>query len=394
VVNGKVWPTLEVAPALYRLRLLNGNDARFLNLALFEMNGETQVAELPFYQIGAEQGFLTQVVKVVTGETTTYPGGVTTATPDPAQALLIALAERADVIVDFRGLADGTHLRIVNTAADAPFGGFDSANPNAEPPADPATTGQIMEFVVNSALLGASPTDPGGATPATDPENLVLPSEETAEPLPAATVTRQVSLNEDESSRVCVTIDAEGEPEVVLTLPEPLVPIDPEDFTNLCASYDAVPMAPVAAKLGTVDLLTDPANPAGIPLKWTDTTGTSTPVQVTLQNGGTPTINVTENPTVGNVEVWEIYNFTEDAHPIHLHLVRFEVVDRTDFDGNPSPNGSKQPWETGFKDTVVAYPGEITRIRARFDIPGLYVWHCHILEHEDNEMMRPYVVSP
>jgi len=190
-----------------------------------------------------------------------------------------------------------------------------------------------------------------------------------------------------------VTVDADGDPEVVLALPEPLAPFDPDDFTEICANYGAVPMAPIAAKLGTVDLITDPAVPAGIPLRWTDTTGASTPVQVTLQNGGTPMINVTENPTVDTVEDWEIYNFTEDAHPIHLHLVRFEVLNRTDFDGNPSVNGSKQPWETGFKDTVVAYPGEITRIRARFDIVGLYVWHCHILEHEDNEMMRPYVVS-
>jgi FtsP/CotA-like multicopper oxidase with cupredoxin domain len=104
-------------------------------------------------------------------------------------------------------------------------------------------------------------------------------------------------------------------------------------------------------------------------------------------------INVTENPTLGDTEDWEIYNFTADAHPIHLHLVRFEVLGRTLFDGSPSPNGNPQPWETGFKDTVLAYPGEITTIRARFDIVGLYVWHCHIVEHEDNEMMRPYVVS-
>jgi FtsP/CotA-like multicopper oxidase with cupredoxin domain len=59
----------------------------------------------------------------------------------------------------------------------------------------------------------------------------------------------------------------------------------------------------------------------------------------------------------------------------------------------PSPNGSLQPWESGFKDTVITYPDEITTIRARFDLAGLYVWHCHIVEHEDNEMMRPYVVS-
>jgi FtsP/CotA-like multicopper oxidase with cupredoxin domain len=106
-------------------------------------------------------------------------------------------------------------------------------------------------------------------------------------------------------------------------------------------------------------------------------------------------IHVTENPTLGDTEEWEIYNFTEDAHPIHLHLVRFEVVGRRAIDGGPSIVGNTpQPWETGFKDTVIAYPGEITTVKARFDIPGLYVWHCHIVEHEDNEMMRPYVVSP
>jgi FtsP/CotA-like multicopper oxidase with cupredoxin domain len=105
-------------------------------------------------------------------------------------------------------------------------------------------------------------------------------------------------------------------------------------------------------------------------------------------------INVTENPTLGHTEDWEIYNFTEDAHPIHLHLVRFEVIKRTAMDGTAGSNGSQQPWETGFKDTVIAYPGEITTVRAKFDVAGLFVWHCHILEHEDNEMMRPYVVSP
>jgi spore coat protein A len=74
--------------------------------------------------------------------------------------------------------------------------------------------------------------------------------------------------------------------------------------------------------------------------------------------------------------------------------VRFEVVGRVGIDGSASTVGAApQPWETGFKDTVIAYPGEITTVKAKFDIAGLYVWHCHIVEHEDNEMMRPYVVS-
>ena len=98
---------------------------------------------------------------------------------------------------------------------------------------------------------------------------------------------------------------------------------------------------------------------------------------------------ITETPGVGDVEIWEIHNLTMDAHPIHVHLVQFEVLGRGMGDEwrDPEPN------ETGPKDTVIAYPDEVTRIRARFDKPGLFVWHCHILEHEDHEMMRPFRVT-
>jgi FtsP/CotA-like multicopper oxidase with cupredoxin domain len=116
---------------------------------------------------------------------------------------------------------------------------------------------------------------------------------------------------------------------------------------------------------------------------------------VTLSSGVVVHVNVTENPRLGDAEEWQIYNFTVDAHPMHLHLVRFQVVGRRAMNGGPSVVGNApQPSESGFKDTVIAYPGEITTIKAVFDIPGLYVWHCHIVEHEDNEMMRPFVVSP
>jgi FtsP/CotA-like multicopper oxidase with cupredoxin domain len=134
--------------------------------------------------------------------------------------------------------------------------------------------------------------------------------------------------------------------------------------------------------------------PVGIPLKWTDTSGASTDVPITLQNGLVKMIPVSENPKVGAVEDWEIYNFTADAHPIHLHLVRFQVLERKAIPGYLAVNPIVQPWENGMKDTFISYPGEITRVRAEFSIAGLYVWHCHIVEHEDNEMMRPYVVSP
>ena len=103
---------------------------------------------------------------------------------------------------------------------------------------------------------------------------------------------------------------------------------------------------------------------------------------------------ITENPQVGATEVWEIYNFTVDAHPIHLHELQFEVVNRQRFLPALGQNMPPEPWESGFKDTVIAYPSEITRIKAKFDMSGRFVWHCHIVEHEDNEMMRPYTVGP
>ena len=111
---------------------------------------------------------------------------------------------------------------------------------------------------------------------------------------------------------------------------------------------------------------------------------------------------ITENPAIGATEVWEFYNGTIDAHPMHIHEVVFEVVNRQAIFVNegaqtvqvvrvgPTP---PEPWETGYKDTVIALPGQVTRVRAKFITPGQFVWHCHIVEHEDNEMMRPYSID-
>jgi FtsP/CotA-like multicopper oxidase with cupredoxin domain len=121
----------------------------------------------------------------------------------------------------------------------------------------------------------------------------------------------------------------------------------------------------------------------------------------------------TENPALGDTEIWEIYNTTGDAHPVHLHLVHFEVINRRKFTADvieqpvvqhngdtgvgfrlenivvramvPTPEGVV---ENSPKDMVTALPGQVTRIKATFDKPGRYVWHCHILSHEDHEMMR------
>jgi FtsP/CotA-like multicopper oxidase with cupredoxin domain len=126
---------------------------------------------------------------------------------------------------------------------------------------------------------------------------------------------------------------------------------------------------------------------------------------------------ITENPNLGDTEIWEIYNGTGDAHPIHVHLVHFEIIGRNLFtsdvveqpihthDGgvgvgfrleNIVIGAPKRVLNTeqGPKDMVLCYPGEVTRIKMKFDKAGRYVWHCHILSHEDSEMMRPMHVGP
>jgi len=419
VVNGVSWPTLEVAPALYRFRLLDGCNSRFLNLAL--KKGGMGAKDVPFYQIGAEQGFLRQVVRIETGSATPLPGNGFDVCPgnagtkgmakncvppiatDPQQALLMGPAERADVLVDFRGLVDGDIVRMINTAPDAPFGGFPVV------PADPATTGQVMQFVVNSALL-----QPNDAL-TTPPTNLALNFEPA---LGATNKTRQVSLNEGESEELCVVVDLAGNVvPAVNSLDDPVLPTSLEPGTGV-PCYDTtdmavigVPFAPKEALLGTVDCVdamgvflhqSTPDTPCvtaagevpvGNPLKWT-AIGEGDQRWFNVNVSPEPvSVWVTENPDLGAIEEWEIYNFTADAHPIHQHLVRFEIVSRQPLPGGVAVSSVLQPWESGFKDMVIAYPGEITTIKSHFDIEGLYVWHCHIVEHEDNEMMRPYFVG-
>lgn len=357
VVNGTTWPQFEVAPALYRLRLLNGCNSRFLWLKFSDPN-------VKVWQIGAEQGFLP--APVLMNSLNLDQSG------DGTGQLLMALAERADIIVDFRGLADGTEIELLNIGPDEPFGG---GIPGEDfEPADPGTTGKVMRFKVDSDLLVArdSYTSP--------PDQLVLRAEPALGALTGPT--RNVSLNEDMSSLICVPEDPDGN---IVAVP---------DSTPPACINDAEPFGPKAALLGLVD---NPGPGAtGVALLWTDETGVSQPVDFKMANGSVRQALVTENPTEGDIEEWNIYNFTEDAHPIHLHLVRFQVTNRIGIDGvTPSIVGAAPlPWETGYKDTVVAYPGEVTTVRAKFDIAGLFVWHCHIVEHEDNEMMRPYVVSP
>lgn len=302
IVNGRTWPYHEVEPRRYRLRLLNGCQSRFLILEFADKR--------PFVQIGCEGGFLPAPVKL--------------------SRLLIAPAERADVIVDFSGLAEGATILLRNTGPDEPYNGREVD------PANPATTGQVMEFRVVKATA---------ADPTTPPDSLVLPAHE---PLGKVSATRKVSLNETESKTVKVITAEDG------------------SITLACNDHEAEAFGPKQALLGVVD-----AKGEGVIREFAD--------------------KVTETPALGSTEIWEIHNFTADAHPIHVHQTMFEVVDRVGIAGGK--RRGPEAWEHGLKDTVIAYPKQITRIKAPFDLPGIYVWHCHILEHEDNEMMRPYMVK-
>jgi spore coat protein A, manganese oxidase len=293
LVNGKVWPYLNVEPRMYRFRILNGCNARILNL---------DIGGPDFWQIGAEGGLWDIPVSV--------------------KNLVLAPAERADVIVDFTKFA-GETLVMKNHKPHKPV-----SNPAPQLP-------QVMQIRV-----GTTVTDPG---PSIIPSS--LPGRAANLSNPGAT--RYVTLNE---------IDVD----------------EPTWFLNL--------------------------------------------------NGLHFEDAVTETPTVGTIEDWVYINVTGDTHPMHTHLVTFQVVGRTPFDAeayeeayggpngvpggiDPSPFATgpmepPDPTERGFKETVKANPGYFTRIRAKFDLPTgvtapqIYVHHCHIVEHEDNDMMRPFTVIP
>jgi spore coat protein A len=175
-------------------------------------------------------------------------------------------------------------------------------------------------------------------------------------------------------------------------------PLDPNyPLTNLPAILRP-PIVPLQTNLPPRKLILFEAE---------DEYGRLKPMLGTVENGVMEFVDpITENPMLNSTEIWEIYNETEDAHPIHLHLVSMQLINRQKFnarvdDENGKPTdirlaGAPQvpgPDEKGWKDTWVMYPGEVTRVIAKFDLEGLYAWHCHILSHEDHEMMRPLYVG-
>jgi spore coat protein A len=378
VVNGKVWPFLNVEPRRYRFLLINGSNAR--TYELFIVNPTTKTMGPPIWQIGTDGGYLDAPVKIDPNA----PKG-------QMQKLVIMPGERADVIVDFAGFAGQTLL--VRNTGRTPY-------PKGEPPKG-STLGQILLLRVGPGPVADASYNPASGI-ALRPSMIRLVSPATGSLATGVTAdkTRQLTLNE--------VIGAGGPLEILVNN----------------TKWDG--------KQGDGSIRSD-----------------FTPVTT---DGVTEYLS--ELPDEGTTEVWEIVNLTADAHPIHTHLTQFQLMNRQNFNtnkynaayaaafpggayvpaygppldyntgntralgGNPDitkylqgPVAPPNPNEAGWKDTVIAYPGQVTRFAVRYaplDTPagtsGAYpfdpdagghgfVFHCHIIDHEDNEMMRPYKVN-
>lgn len=292
VVNGAIYPYLEVRPQRYRLRLLNSSNSRFLNLYFNLAKHPTDIPELvTFHQIGSDGGLMER--------------------PAALRKLELGPAERADLVVDFSGLAGKTVT--LSNDAPAPYPGWNVLN------ADWPSLLELIQFRVT------------------------LPEEKARSfSLPA-----QVAFSKLEESAAVIT----------------------RDF-----------------------ILTETM----------DAQGKSLGLHINGKGYDDP---VTETVKLGTTEKWRFINTSDDAHPMHLHLIQFQILHRQGFDlgtyqlnGKIKPVGAPRPpraSETGWKDTATVNPGDILTILARFEgYEGRYVFHCHMLEHEDNDMMRPYVVIP
>lgn len=380
VVNGKVWPFHNVQAKRYRFLVINGSNAR--TYELFLVNAITGLPGPSIWQIGTDGGYLDAPVRI-----------------DPAlgQKLVLMPGERADIIVDFAGL-QGQTLILRNTGR-TPY-------PKGAPPRG-ATVGRIVQFRVQPGAVADTSYDPAGGGPirtgAQQIVRLVDPAAGTLAPGVVPLQVRQLTLNE----------------------------------------VMAMPMGGF------------PGGPLEVLVNNTLWSGTSRPDFTGITVGGVTTY-YSELPHEGSTEIWEFVNLTADAHPIHTHLTQFQLMNRQNFNvnrynaayaaafpggvylggygppldyqtGNPRALGGNpditpflqgpalppNPNEAGWKDTVLVLPGQVTRIVVRYapqdkavSAPDLhyafdpnvlghgFVWHCHIIDHEDNEMMRPLSVVP
>ena len=336
LVNGMTWPKVDLEPDRYRLRLLNGSIARSYVL---EFDNRMDI-----FQIGSDGGFLNAPVRLT--------------------QLVIAPAERIDVVIDFSDHS-GERIVLKNLGPELPFRGYVK-------PADPKNS---MKLVYNAGGDLAISDGEGGFATIADPETTGL--------------VMRFDIGE---SRAQSDLQAgRFGPAVALREPLQLLPRDSPQTTRRLVLFSLRDdMDRSLAMLGTME--------SGS-LFYMD--------------------EVTEVIPQGSTEIWEIYNPTKSGHPIHLHQVQFEVVDRQEFDGELVPREQQfmndpnrhfqgasldfhglrgdpvfpQPNEQGRKDTVLALAGQVTRLIAHFDLPGTFVWHCHIVTHEDYDMMRRFEVT-
>ncbi|MDO5634715.1 MAG: multicopper oxidase domain-containing protein [Micrococcus sp.] len=324
-VNGRTWPFHQVERRRYRLRFLNACNARTLYLDFRDIPGAR------VHLIGNDGGFIGGAPVDVMAQEGWRRG-----------RLVIAPAERLEVLLDFSEVPAGRHV-LRNVGPDGFFGG---GEPEVDfGVADPNTTGQIMAFdVVRSR--GRDQTTPG--------EFLRLPG---PAPRPEPVRTR----------RLATTMHFHH-------LSTEQRPLDP-------------PVLASATMLGVIH--GEPGGEVHIQeVMWSDP--------------------ITENPGVGDVEDWVFYNIVQDVgipHPMHVHQGMFEIMERGTFRYDMHGDYTRgvlthtgtlplDPEDEGHNDTAFVYPGTYMRVRLRHDYPGVFSWHCHLLEHEDNEMMRPYRVGP
>jgi FtsP/CotA-like multicopper oxidase with cupredoxin domain len=333
LVNGLIWPKASVERRHYRLRLLNGCDSRFLVLR-FRPAAAPDSTRL----VGAGSPLPFHVIGSDQGLSSQ---AVETDT------LVVEPGGRYDVVIDFGLVPAGSRVIIENLGGDAPFGGDFGAALHEEDLFPDRQTDRVMAFDV---VLPDS-----GIPDGFDPSAIAVYDGNTG----AVARTRKVALFEG--------LDEYGRLQPLLGTAEP----------ELDASGALVNGA----------------------IGWHSPT--------------------TENPPLHTTEVWEIYNATMDAHPIHLHLVSFEFLGRNEYTAElveqpvlqhngttgvgyrlenvvvgAAVDAGPAYVENAPKDVVTALPGQVTRIKATFDKPGRYVWHCHILSHEDHEMMRVLHVGP
>ena len=388
LINGGIYPKVSVPPRRVRFQLLNGSQARFYHLNLYAESmsfpGEANLkAPGPkIYQVGTEGGFLPAVA--------VHPNSIScldlkadstgnTAKPDGPFNLLLAPAERADVVIDFNGVPANSKFILYNDAP-APFPGGDSRNNYFTGDAD-------------QTAIGGAPTTIAGHGPNTQTLLEIIVTAGSGDSLRTPGWLAQMN------SHLMANFVTGNQPGLLFNKGypwEPAFPFDGVADRVLTLNEDFDDYGRLIQTLGTA--YSESPNNQGMP---TWGLGYMAPT--------------TENPSAGAIEVWQIMNLTSDTHPMHFHLVNVQLIQRQPFTGNPNswsysgPPTRPDPNEVCWKDTVRMNPGEVATIIMQFTLPKLpasmgnplsprtggheYVWHCHILEHEEHDMMRPFVVS-